>query len=152
MKPRGSDLEVDVIWQWLAIRRRILAVVVHAVELSIVFLSPWRGVGACRAKRRCTRPPSGAIAELSPWRWRSGGQSQVSIARAPAVRRLACRPHIPCRRTGGPAMAAIADTPVISSAPPRSCMLAAWMVTKSINPSVSVKIWRLRPIIFLPAS
>src|ERR687891_100539 len=39
-----------------------------------------------------------------------------------------------------------------STAPSRSWMSAACTSTKSIRPSVSVTIWRLRPLSFLPAS
>src|SRR5712692_10702251 len=39
-----------------------------------------------------------------------------------------------------------------SATPSRSCTLAGWTATLSNRPSVSTRIWRLRPLIFLPAS
>src|SRR5271168_5151010 len=39
-----------------------------------------------------------------------------------------------------------------SRAPSRSCTLAGWTVTLRRRPSVSTRMWRLRPVIFLPAS
>src|SRR6266478_5637452 len=39
-----------------------------------------------------------------------------------------------------------------SATPSRSWMLAGWTATLSNRPSVSTRIWRLRPVIFLPAS
>jgi len=39
-----------------------------------------------------------------------------------------------------------------SLAPSRSWMLALWTTTNSSKPSVSTRMWRLRPLTFLPAS
>src|ERR1700686_3097802 len=39
-----------------------------------------------------------------------------------------------------------------SLAPSRSCTLAGWTATLNMRPSVSTRIWRLRPVTFLPAS
>lgn len=38
------------------------------------------------------------------------------------------------------------------TAPSRSCTLAGWTTTFSRRPSVSTRMWRLRPVTFLPAS
>jgi len=42
--------------------------------------------------------------------------------------------------------------PMTSAAPSRSCTSAGWISAPTSRPSVSVMIWRLRPLTFLPAS
>lgn len=141
-------------FQYLAIRlvtSWIEAMKIHAVAEAMFFRSPWRNVDFCSVKVRSTTQRRGSTLK------RSDVSDRLMIATV----------HLPMRRRATlsllPAYPSSANTwrshgkrPVIaastSGAPSRSWMSAVWTTTWTRLPTVSVRMCRLRPFIFLPAS